>query len=227
MKPPPDRQLILGSLAAIARGAGRAPSRSEFLSLSGISEHQVSQFFPTWNDAVRAAGLPPNTLNARLHDRELLEDWGHAVRKHRAMPARRAYHHLGKFDHRTLERRLGPWSKLPEVFRKFAQDKPEWADVLNLLPARPEEPREPRSAGVFSVECGSHAPAFSAPKLASAVLPSTPPWRPCFLFPLLALNLQGRGLFILSGAEGPCPPLARQIRSRLPRFCRSTSGTRP
>jgi hypothetical protein len=141
----PDRQLILGSLAAIARGAGRAPSRSEFLSLSGISEHQVSQFFPNWNDAVRAAGLPPNTLNARLHDRELLEDWGHAVRKHRAIPARRAYHHLGRFDHRTFERRFGPWSSLPEVFRNFAQGKPEWADVLALLPACPEERRVPFS----------------------------------------------------------------------------------
>jgi hypothetical protein len=135
MKPPPDKQLILGSLAAIARGAGRPPSRSEFASLSGISEHSVFQFFPNWNAALRAAGLPPYTLNLRLEDRELLEDWGCAVRRNRAIPARRAYRHLGKFDHRTFERRFGPWSQLPEVFRNFAQGKPAWADVLALLPA--------------------------------------------------------------------------------------------
>lgn len=135
MKPPLDKQLILDSLAAIARGAGRPPSRSEFLSLSGISEHQVSQFFPTWNDAVRAAGLRPWTLNQRLEDRELLEDWALAVRRQRKIPARRAYRHLGQYDHRTFERRFGPWSKLPEVFRNFAKDKPEWADVVALLPA--------------------------------------------------------------------------------------------
>jgi len=135
MRPPPDKQLILDSLAAIAKGAGRAPSRSEFALLSGISEHQVAQFFPTWNEAVRAAGLRPNTLNLRLQDRELLEDWGYAVRRNHKIPTRRVYRHLGKFDHRTFERRFGPWSQLPEVFRNFAQSKPEWADVLALLPA--------------------------------------------------------------------------------------------
>jgi Homing endonuclease associated repeat len=130
----PDKQLILDSLAAIACGAGRPPSRSECVSLAKISEHSVSRFFPTWNAALRAAGLPPYTLNLRLDDRELLEDWGYAVRRNRAIPARRTYHHLGKFDHRTFERRFGPWSQLPEVFRNFALDKPEWADVLALLP---------------------------------------------------------------------------------------------
>jgi hypothetical protein len=134
LRQPPDKQLILDSLAAIARGAGRPPSRSEFASLSGISEHSVLQFFPSWNAALRAAGLQPYTLNLRLEDRELLEDWGYAVRRNHKIPARRVYRHLGKFDHRTFERRFGPWSQLPEVFRDFAQDKPEWADVVALLP---------------------------------------------------------------------------------------------
>jgi hypothetical protein len=140
LKPPPDKQLILDSLAAIARKAGRPPSRSEFISLTGIAEHQVSQFFPTWNDAVRAAGLQPFTLNVRLKDRELLADWAYAVRGNRKIPARRAYRHLGQFDVRTFERRFGPWSTLPEVFRKFAQGKPEWADVVALLPAPAPKP---------------------------------------------------------------------------------------
>jgi hypothetical protein len=145
MRPPPDKQHILDSLAAIAKGAGRAPSRSEFALLSGISEHQVAQFFPTWNEAVRAAGLRPNTLNLRLEDCELLEDWGHAVRRNQKIPTRRVYRHLGKFDHRTFERRFGPWSQLPEVFRNFAQSKPEWADVVALLPVSVPKPVHPRA----------------------------------------------------------------------------------
>jgi hypothetical protein len=140
MRPPPDKQLILDSLAAIARGAGRAPSRSEFVSLSGISEHYVSQFFPSWNDAVRAAGLHPYTLNVRLEDRQLLEDWAAIVRRNRAIPARRKYRHWGKFDPRTFERRFGPWSTLPGVFRDFARGKPEWADVVALLPVPVPKP---------------------------------------------------------------------------------------
>ena len=125
-----------------------------FIALAGISEHSVSQFFPSWNAAIRAAGLPPYTLNLRLDDRELLEDWGCAVRRNRAIPARRTYRHLGKFDHRTFERRFGPWSQLPEVFRNFAQDKPEWADVLALLPPpapNPSPKRQPVAQAILPV----------------------------------------------------------------------------
>jgi hypothetical protein len=145
LRQPPDKQRILDSLAAIARGAGRPPSRSEFFSLSGISEHSVLQFFPSWNAALRAAGLQPYTLNLRLEDRELLEDWGHAVRRNHKIPTRRAYRHLGKFDTRTFERRFGPWSQLPQVFRNFAKSKPEWADVLALLPAPAPKPSPKRA----------------------------------------------------------------------------------
>jgi len=129
-----DKEFVLESLAAIARGAGRPPSRSEFHSLSGISEHVVSRFFPTWNDALRAAGLEPYTLNVRLEHKELLEDWAIVVRANRAIPSRRAYRLQGKYDCRTIERRLGPWSGLSQVFREFAGGKPQWADVLALLP---------------------------------------------------------------------------------------------
>jgi len=130
-----DKQQILDSIGAIARGFGRPPTRSEFVALAKISEYSVSQCFPSWNDAVRSAGLYPNTLNVRLEDSELLKDWGETVRTNRAIPVRRAYRREGKYDPRTLERRFGPWSSLPEVFLNFAKDNPEWADVLALLPA--------------------------------------------------------------------------------------------
>jgi len=129
-----DNQHILDSIRAIARGLGRAPTRSEFVSLAGISEYSVSRCFPSWNDAVRSAGLHANTMNVRLEDSELLKDWGETVRTNRAIPARRAYRRVGKYDPRTLERRFGPWSSLPEVFLNFSKDNQEWADVVALLP---------------------------------------------------------------------------------------------
>jgi hypothetical protein len=136
------KQHILDSIRAIARGLGRAPSRSEFVSLAGITDYHVLQCFPSWNDAVRAAGLDPYTLNVRLEDSALLEDWGEIVRRHRAILPRRAYRREGKYDPRTMERRFGPWSSLPDVFRNFAQSKQEWADVVALLPAPlPKEER--------------------------------------------------------------------------------------
>jgi hypothetical protein len=173
LRQPPDKQFILDSLAAIARGAGRPPSRSEFASLSGISEHSVLQFFPSWSAALRAAGLQPYTLNLRLEDRELLEDWGHAVRRNHKIPARRVYRHLGKFDHRTFERRFGPWSQLPEVFRNFAQSKPEWADVVALLPASAPKPVHPAPVGArFSASQALANPGVPAPNEKSPSSPS-------------------------------------------------------
>jgi len=131
-----DKQHILDSIAAIARGVGRAPSLCEFVSLTGISKYRVLECFPSWNDAVRTAGLEPYRLYARLTDDELLEDWGEVVRKNRAIPSRLAYLVMGKHDFRTLEKRFGGWSSLPRAFRNFAKDNPEWADVVALLPAR-------------------------------------------------------------------------------------------
>ena len=142
-----DSHVIRESIAAIARGLRRTPSRSEFISLAKISEHQLLRFFPTWNDAVRAAGLEPFAFNIKVEDSALLEDWAQAVRRNRAILARRAYRREGKYDARTLERRLGPWSSLPEIFRNFAAGKPEWRDVLALLPPSTPKPARNPSNG--------------------------------------------------------------------------------
>src|SRR5260370_24419252 len=123
-----DKQDILDSIRAIAKGLGRAPTRSEFVSLAGISEYFVSQCFPSWNDAVRSAGLHANTMNVRPEDSELLKDWGETDRTNRAIPAPPAYRPAGQNDPCTLETRLGPRSSLTDVFLNFAKDNPESAE---------------------------------------------------------------------------------------------------
>jgi hypothetical protein len=148
-----DKQHILNSIAAIARGVGRAPSLCEFVSLTGISKYRVLECFPSWNDAVRVAGLEPYRLYARLTADELLEDWGEVVRKNRAIPSRLGYLVMGKHDSRTLEKRFGGWSSLPQAFRKFAKVKAEWADVLALLAVGTpkEEHRRPQGGAASPI----------------------------------------------------------------------------
>src|SRR6266436_5367370 len=130
-----DNQQILDAIGAIARRLGRAPSRSEFTSSEGMSRYSVAKFFPRWNDAVRAAGLKPRTPGMQLQESELLRDWGETVRRKRALPSRRGYLLEGKYDPRTMEKRFGGWSLVPEAFCNFAEGKREWADVLALVPA--------------------------------------------------------------------------------------------
>jgi hypothetical protein len=164
MMPQPDKRRVLDALVAIARHRRRRPSRREFLSSTGIPESTVLRFFPSWNAAVRAAGLKPNTRNQRREDRELLEDWGQAVRKNHKIPSRRTYCHSGTFDQSTVTRRFGCWSKVPEAFRKFAEGKREWADVLALLPPlalKPPARLAPSSGPGRSFSFRSRKPAVS------------------------------------------------------------------
>jgi HNH endonuclease len=137
----PNKRHILNSIAAIATQLGRPPSPSEFISRSGISLHFVLQSFPSWNEAIRAAGLRPYTLNVRVEDRALLEDWGRTVRRNRPIVRNRGrlprhvYRRQGKYSPHTLANRFGGWSSVPRAFRHFAKGQREWADVLALLPA--------------------------------------------------------------------------------------------
>jgi len=158
----PVKKEIVNSIVALGKRLGRAPSQAEFIPLSGISFYYVSQYFRSWNDAVRTARLRPYTLNVSPEDRALMEDWGKTARKLRGPVTRRAYIREGKYNPATIEKRFGPWSRLPEAFRSFAKGKPQWADVLALLP--------PRKARGPALKAGRHRrrPIDNSP---SAVLP--------------------------------------------------------
>lgn len=132
----PTNQQFLDAIVLSAKQLRRTPTQSEFFSRTRIPERSLFQLFPSWNAAVIAAGLPPHTGNVRVPDADLLKDWGQAVRLNRAVPSRRTYLHFGRYDHRTFARRFGvPWSSIAQTFRDFAADKPEWQDVLSLLPS--------------------------------------------------------------------------------------------
>ena len=157
-----SKKQIINAIAVLGRKLGRAPSVLAFVARSGISRRSVQRFFPTWNDAVRAAGLQPHTQNAKVEEQALLEDWGQAVRRNRGIPTHHGYLHEGKYNPTTIHRRFGGWSSLPGVFRNFAKGRPEWADVLALLPAHPpkKHTKRPKEAAGSPILPGQapHAP---------------------------------------------------------------------
>lgn len=131
----PTRDEILEAIRDVATRLRHPPSRAEFIRESGISEYKVLRHFDRWNDAVKHAGLAPDTSNLKIEDEDLLMDWGTFVRTDRQIPARSRYERHGKYSAGTLERRFGTWSSIPDKFREYAKAKQEWADVLVLLPA--------------------------------------------------------------------------------------------
>jgi len=129
-----NKKGVLDAIRKAAQTLGHSPSRAEFKAKSGLSEYQVLQHFPSWREAVRAAGLEPDSTNVKLDDGTLLEDWGEIVRRDRQIPTRNHYRREGKYSPGVFERHFGPWSAIPARFREFAQSKAQWADVLALLP---------------------------------------------------------------------------------------------
>ena len=124
-----------------------------------MNQHQLLNHFLRWNDAVKAAGFKPNTSKARIDNRTLLKDWGEVVRKLREIPTLVRYRREGKYSPDVFQKRFGPWSALPDAFRNYAADNPEWVDVVAFLPVSPSA--HDRAGG--TLEALAEAPATGGP----------------------------------------------------------------
>ncbi len=56
----------------------------------------------------------------------------------------------GTYSPGVFEKRLGPWSGIPAKFREFAEGRPEWTDVVALLPVENARPSRATSSLVAS-----------------------------------------------------------------------------
>ncbi|MEK7309416.1 MAG: hypothetical protein AAB038_01200 [Planctomycetota bacterium] len=130
----PSKDKILNAIRDAAKLLGHPPSRAQFESSSGISEYHVLSHFPSWREAVRAAGLEPNSTNRPIDPSVLLKDWGEIVRRTRRIPTRDQYRREGIYSAGVFEKKFGPWSNIPAKFRSFAESRPEWVDVVALIP---------------------------------------------------------------------------------------------
>lgn len=149
----PSSEQVLEAIRKAASDLGKIPSRIEFISHSGISEYNVLSYFPSWVEAVRAAGLDIQPANVKLGLDPLLEDWGRVVRQLKRIPTRAIYRREGKYSPNTFDRYTGTWSAVPGAFRKWAHDKEQWNDVLALLPSQTEDiAGPPPTSSAFKAE---------------------------------------------------------------------------
>lgn len=141
----PSQEVVLTAIRSAAGSLGRPPSRSEFKQSSGMTEYQVLKHFPSWREAVRAAGLEPHSTNVPIDPGMLLEDWGEFVRRVRRIPTRDQYRREGTYSVGVFEKKFGPWSSIPAAFREFADGKSDWSDVMALIPVENVRPSVARS----------------------------------------------------------------------------------
>jgi len=152
--------MILGAIRQVVQLlGGKQPSRREFLEHSGLKLADLERFFPkdTWSTALSAAGFDFRPYNQKIPLEDWLRDWADLVRKHRGIPTRKQYKVEGKFSPGVFENHCGAWSTVPTKFRECFGDKPEWVDVLALIPEV-----SPRQGTVSEAPIAGNSPSTSA-----------------------------------------------------------------
>lgn len=163
MTPSPDAQEILSAIRSAARDLGRAPTRSEFARLSGISHFKVLARFSSLREAVLEAGLEPNPQGLRIASAALLEDWAMVARRLSKVPSRSQYLRHGRYSAGVFTLRFRSWTATPGNFRRFALEnglEETWSDVLRLI-ADAGFARD--AAADASCDAGAPAPLPSGP----------------------------------------------------------------
>lgn len=131
-----EKEILLNAIRKAAEASsGTRLTRQNFIKMSGLKVSDLFRHFPKWSDALAAAGINIDPYNQRIPPDDLLDDWGQITRSKGRIPTRNEYRLEGSFSPRTFESNFGSWSKIPESFRAFALSKPEWSDVVALLPA--------------------------------------------------------------------------------------------
>lgn len=131
-----SKDKILSALRAAARKLRRAPTRSEFLRLSGIHYCRLAPHFGGFREALRAAGLEPHPGGLRIDTAAMMEDWGRVARKAGRVPTRHEYERYGRYASASLETRFHRWSRVHSCFLEFVEAgglSKEWADVVEKI----------------------------------------------------------------------------------------------
>jgi hypothetical protein len=146
-----ERQALLDAIhAAVGANGGTRLTRQQFTKSSQFKVGDIFRHFPSWSAALDAAGFKFDPYHQKIPPQDLFVDWAQITRAKGRIPTRNEYKLEGSYSATVYERNLGPWSSLPQVFRQFAADNAQWADLLALIP----EPSPAASATVVSVPSG-------------------------------------------------------------------------
>jgi hypothetical protein len=138
----PSRQHILDEIQRIAASSPGAPlGIVRFTKESGIKRGVWEGVHWTkWSDALREAGVSPNTLNQPYPEDNLLHKLAHLTRDLGRIPAKNdlkfAWNNSADFPApNTFYTRYGSRGGMVEALRRWTTVRPEYSDVAALLPA--------------------------------------------------------------------------------------------
>lgn len=162
---PMSRQEIMAAIVECAGKLGHAPSHTELLKNTKVSQRQIVKQFGTYTRALRACNLERNCGGNKLTMEALFADWATVVRTLKKVPSKAEYAHLAKHSDTPLKARFGSWGQVPGSLKRYIADQgrtEECDDLLEIIDAY-EQGREERDWGPGAVERGS-SPGYYADK---------------------------------------------------------------
>ena len=118
---------------------GKQPSKIEFFGNTTVSAHSLlTNGFRTYSQLVEEMGDSPKSFfKVGMTDEHFLISYGNMVRQLHTIPSTNDWKfHKGQPDLTSYMRKfkLASWKDMVQKFYDFATDKPEWADIIELLP---------------------------------------------------------------------------------------------
>ncbi len=168
-----DRQHILDEIRRTAKANGGKPlGRDRFLRESGIRESDwFGRYWSRWSDAIREAGLSPNTLQGAYSDDELFEKLIGLIRELRRFPVTGDLRIKKRSDpsfpnDKVFARHFGSRGQLREKVIEYCRAHTGFEDVPGLCGPRVSSRKQEASANqqsttefrgfVYLIKSGRH-----------------------------------------------------------------------
>lgn len=150
------REHIISEIRRLAElNGGQAPGQNAFLSATGIRASKwLGKYWPRWGDALIEAGFEPNSWNSKSDADSILDGVIIACRHYGKLPVNAEFQMLRATNPavpptNTMRRRFGSRSDLVVALKEYIGTRPEYADVLALLPAHaPPKPTRHANAKI-------------------------------------------------------------------------------
>lgn len=138
----PMREHIVSEIRRLAAlNGGQAPGNQAFVSATGIIESKWrGKYWARWGDALIEAGFEPNAWTGKSDADAILAGVIAAARHYGHFPTNDEISMLRASDQsipapKTIQGNLGGRAERIAAIRQFIGDKPEYADVLAMLPS--------------------------------------------------------------------------------------------
>jgi hypothetical protein len=146
---PMSRQEIMAAIVECAEKLGHAPSLTELLKNTKVSQRLIVRQFGTYMRAIRACNLERHCGGSKLKMEELFADWAMVVRALKKIPSKAEFEHMAKHSTTPLKSRFGNWGQVPASLKRYIADQgkmEECRDLLEIIDAY-EQGRQGRDWG--------------------------------------------------------------------------------